>query len=167
MELKRTIPSLLLSVCLFLSLPGARAASQAQTSLVVNIQPMASVEAPASVVWGNAGNMEVPLDIKVRLNRGATADLSISRTDHAPAAEAGSQPGLEVEGVGGAATVSEAPVLIRRFSQSGAYRHSVVLKLTGPLPPGSSYLVPLQVRLSSSDGATGVSVPLTVRAEAP
>ena len=165
MKRKRTITSLLLSVFLVLPWPTARAVFQSQASLVVDIQPMAYVAAPSSIVWEDAGNVpapQLPLDIKVRLNRGAHADLSISRS----APDANLQPRLEVETAGGIAELSAAPVVLRQFLRSGVYHHSVVVRVSSSVVGGSG-TIPMRVRLSMSDGSGEWSVPVTLQWKAP
>ena len=172
MKLKRTITSLLLAVFLLMPLPTARAVFQGQASLVVAIQPMAYVAAPSSIVWDNAGNVpapQLPLDIKVRLNRGAHADLSISRMDQTltnSGPDANLQPRLEVETASGISELSAAPVVLRQFSRSGVYHHSVVVRVSSAVVGGGG-IIPMRVRLSLSDGSAEWSVPVTLQWKAP
>lgn len=83
-----------------------------------------------------------------------------------PDSQAGLPPRLEVQGVRGISEVSVNPVVLWKVAQSGVYRQSVVLKLAGPPRPGS-YLIPLRVRLSLSDGSAEFSAPLSIRLEGP
>ena len=171
MEWKRTILPLLVVVSLLVSWLAVKAASQA--ALTLNIEPRVYLEAPPSVVWGNAGDgdsLQLPLTLKIRLNRGTYADLSISRTDSIPVTGSNPDSGgplqLEVVGSDGITDLSGTPVVLGRFSQSGVYQRSVTLRL--PVAPGSgSYLIPLRLQLSSSDGLAAPPVAVTVRLERP
>lgn len=171
MKQKRTIPSLLLSGLMVVAWPVG-GASQGHTSLALTVQPEAFVQAPSSIVWAveNGPTLLLPFNIKVRLNRGTDADLSLSSADQtvslSSAAGDSLQPSLEVDGVSGASALSNAPVVLRRFSQSGVFSHSAVVRLSAPPQPGS-YLVPVVVRLSSDDSLAAFSVPITIRVKVP
>jgi hypothetical protein len=104
---------------------------------------MASLTAPSALAWSMGAEgvtTGFPIRAMLRLNRGATADLSISVVE----------PGmvLAFETSSGLITLSESPVLVQRFDRSGIYDQSLVLNAA----PGTAS-VTLLLRVSSSDGA--------------
>ncbi len=173
MNSHRSLPSLWLAPLLLFHLPVAVAASQSHTSLVVDIRPMARVEAPSSLLWEDAGNtpsVQLPLSVTLRLSRGTHADLSISREKQSGTfgngADGGLPPRLQVEGSGGVSELSETPVLVRQYFQSGFYRHAVVVRIASA-PSNAQEMVVLRLRLSSNDGSVEWSAPVQIRLQTP
>lgn len=159
MKIKETIQILLILTAGLILGPRAAGQSVGQASLVVDIEPMAYVEAPTTLLWSSgegATTVELPVHAMLRLNRGATADLSISMTNPGEMS-----PIIEVKGAGGFLLVSESPVLLNRFSRSGVYDHPVVLRAspTSEIPDS----VALRVRLSFSDGSAEWSAPVLLQ----
>jgi hypothetical protein len=161
MQSKGKILFLLLTAAVLFRLPMAIAESRSRAALVVEIKPMGYVEAPPSLRLQNAGeatSIRLPILVKVRLSRGAYADLSISREGQIGTGDSK----LAVETGGSVSEISATPVQLRRFSQSGVYSDSVALRVSSPVQP-ESYSIPLRVRLSSNDQTVEWSVPVSVQ----
>ena len=130
--------------------PPTIAVAQSQAILRVEVRPEAQIAAPPSLVWAaGAPTLQIPLNIKLRLNAGTSAELTVSQLDQGGTLENAT---LQVEGKSGLQVVSGTPVVVRSYLRSGTFRDFLVVQLASPVP-STSHQSGLRVRLSSSDGS--------------
>jgi hypothetical protein len=147
---KRLALVLLVASVSLLPWPPTLAVAQSQAILKVEVRPEAQIAAPSSLVWAaGAPTLQIPLNVKLRLNPGTSAELTVTQLDQGGTLE---NAILEVEGKAGLQVVSGTPVVVRDYLQSGTFRDSLVVRLASPLL-GASHQVVLRVRLSFSDGS--------------
>ena len=146
----RKLASVLVAAVSLLPWPPMIAVAQSQAILRVEVRPEAQIAAPSSLVWAaGAPTLQIPLNIKLRLNAGTSAELTVTQLDQGGTLE---NAILEVEGKAGLQAVSGTPVVVRSYLQSGTFRDFLVVQLASPLL-SASHQVGLRLRLSSSDGS--------------
>lgn len=138
---------------------------QAGTSLVVRVEPEAYFQADSAALWTTAGRMEklpIFLKVRIRLNNGTSGHLSIfTSRDVAPTAVP-----LEVETETGIQEITESPILLGTFSQSGSYDQTVVIQRPAPIGDASRPAA-VVFRLTSNDGAAVWSRTITLPPDVP
>jgi len=144
---------LLVAAVPLLPWPPTLAVAQSQAILRVEVRPEAQIAAPSSLVWAaGAPTLQIPLNVKLRLNRGTSAELTVSQLDQGGTLENAT---LQVEGKSGLQMVSGTPVVVRSYVRSGTFRDFLVVQLASPVP-STSHQIGLRVRLSSSDGSVEI-----------
>ncbi|MBI4480952.1 MAG: hypothetical protein HY651_13105 [Acidobacteria bacterium] len=143
----------------------ASCASQSAATLLIQIQPEASIKVGSTPSWTTSGEIQsasVSLEVMMRLNNGATAELSIAALSDPLSATSG----LQVETAVGTRPITESPVIIWSYSRSGRYEDPVILKWQ--LPAGSEpQSLPLVLKLTTSDGTAMASQILNLTQTAP
>jgi hypothetical protein len=154
--MNKAISRLLLTLAITaIGIAQAAAQSAGQTALVVHVTPEAYAEGPGAVAW-NAGEglqaVEIPLRVLLRLNRGATAELSIST---ASTGEASTGQMLQVQTPTGFVAISDSAVVVKQFAKSGGYDLAVVFRQASNAHASSPTAV--RLLLSHSDDSAAWS----------
>ena len=146
---------LLLLSSAWLAVPVSYAAMQAQTTLAVEIQPMAAIEAPSIVNFSaDSDTVELPVKVKVRLNRGATAELTYRSEDSLN--NIGQDIAFDILNTNPlqqdneAKAITNYPALVRQFAQSGVFEQILRLKVPPQIQETMLPIV-LQLRLTMND----------------
>ena len=152
---QRWIRSVILGGVVLLAAPPVPLAAQNNASLVVQIVAMGALDVAPPALSADPAALSIPVKATIRLNRGASGTLSIARVAQAA-------PSLEVATEQGWRPLSESPVVLRQFTQSGTYLDTTVIVRSEP----ATQPVSLVLSLTSSDGAIAVSRSVTIPAAA-
>jgi hypothetical protein len=128
---------------------GSHGQTQPQAVLAVQIDAAAYFEPPTSIEWrasGTAPTLTVPLNVLLRLNRGADAVLTAFSVDDSAAGS------LTVETEAGLTPLGQAPVAVRRYTTSGHHPSALTLRMAGNVQE-QQLPARLTIRVASSDNA--------------
>ena len=146
---RRNISLFSIGVLLMVARP-LQSAPQAGAALRIEITPEAYLETTPPQAWSGENafrTLLIPIKVMLRLDRGTYGVLTVSQ----PTIGGVSQNSLEVETDPGQMPVTESPVIIRRYSRSGVFPESVIIRRSAAASDDSP-AASLIFSLSSSDG---------------